>query len=617
MKKQLLLAFLLVIQSILFSQDIKIEKAQPPYWWVGMENQKLQLMLYGNEISLSSPEINYPGVELKETIRVENPNYLFLDLEISKEAKPGIMNIVIRIGNRLIPPFQYELKECIADSTVHQGFDQSDVVYLLMPDRFSNGDTMNDSQADMLEKADRDNPNGRHGGDIAGIKNHLGYIQDFGATVIWINPLVENNNPEYSYHGYAITDFYKIDPRFGSNNDYFDLVKSAHENDLKVIMDMVFNHASVFNWLILDLPESNWIHQFPDYTQSNFRASTITDPYASEYDRARMLEGWFDKHMADLDQRSELLTNFLIQNSIWWIEASGIDGIRIDTQPYSYKEFLTEWSERVFREYPDFNVVGETWLQKESITAYFQKDAPNTDGYNSGIPCVTDFPLRGAINSAFNEKDGWTEGLAKLYYVLAQDFLYDKPENTFVFADNHDLTRYYTAMGEDFNKWKMGMAFLMTTRGIPMIYYGTEILMTGYEHEGHGFIRKDFPGGWPGDENNAFQSDGRSNEQNEAYDYLQKLFLLRKNNPVVYEGKLKQFVPENEVYVYFRYDDDECVMVILNNSNNQIKALNTERFKECMEGYNYAINIETGENINYLDVLTLSPKSVTILELKK
>ncbi len=617
MKKQLLITLLFAFQTLLFSQGLTIEKAQPPYWWVGMENQKLQLMLYGEDVSLSSPEINYPGVELTETIRVENPNYLFLDLVISNEAKPGTMNIVIKIGNRLIPPFQYELKERVVDSTARQGFDQSDVVYLLMPDRFSNGDTTNDSQPGMLEKADRNNPNGRHGGDIAGIKNHLGYIHDLGATTIWINPLVENNNPEYSYHGYAITDFYNIDPRFGSNDDFFNLVKSAHENDLKVIMDMVFNHASVFNWLIHDLPESNWIHQFPDYTQSNFRASTITDPYASEYDRGRMLEGWFDKHMADLDQRSELLTNFLIQNSIWWIEASGMDGIRIDTQPYSYKEFLTEWSRRVFQEYPDFNVVGETWLQKESITAYFQKDAHNADGYNSGIPCVTDFPMNSAINKAFNEKDGWTEGLARLYYVLAQDFLYASPQNTFVFADNHDLTRFFTALGEDMDKWKMGMAFLLTTRGIPMIYYGTEILMTGYEHEGHGFIRKDYPGGWLGDKKDAFVKGGRTVEQNEAFDYLQKLLLWRKNTPVVYEGKLKQFVPENEVYVYFRYNDDECVMVILNNSNNQIKALNTEKFDECLQGFNYAINFETGENISYLDVLTLSPKSVTILELKK
>ncbi len=617
MKKQLLFTFLLAIQTILFSQELKIEKAQPPFWWVGMENQKLQLMLYGNEVSLSSPEINYPGVELKEIIRVENPNYLFLDLEISKEAKPGIMNIVIRIGNRLIPPFQYELKERVADSTLHQGFDQSDVVYLLMPDRFSNGDTTNDNQPDMLEKADRDNPNGRHGGDIAGIKTHLGYIRDLGATTIWINPLVENNNPEYSYHGYAITDFYKIDPRFGSNADYSNLVKSAHENGLKVIMDMVFNHASVFNWLVRDLPESNWIHQFPDYTQSNFRASTITDPHASEYDRNRMLEGWFDKHMADLDQRSELLDNFLVQNSIWWIEASGIDGVRIDTQPYSYKELMTGWSNRIFKEYPNLSVVGETWLQKESITAYFQKDAHNADEYNSGIPYVTDFPMNSAINKAFNEKDGWTEGLARLYYVLAQDFLYDNAENTFVFADNHDLTRFYTSIDKDFRKWKMGMAFLMTTRGVPMLYYGTEILMTGYEHEGHGFIRKDFPGGWPGDEMDAFTSAGRTMEQNEAFDYLQRLLQWRKNTPVVYEGKLKQFVPEDEVYVYFRYDEDECVMVILNNSDNQIKALETGRFKECLDGYNYAVNVETGENINYLDVLTLPPKSVVILELKK
>ncbi|RLD57368.1 MAG: alpha-amlyase, partial [Bacteroidetes bacterium] len=288
-----------------------------------------------------------------------------------------------------------------------------------------------------------------------------------------------------------------------------------------------------------------------------------------------------------------------------------------DTQPYSYKEFLTEWSGRIFQEYPGFNVVGETWLQKESVTAYFQKDANNADGYNSGIPCVTDFSMYYAINKAFNENDGWTEGLARLYYVLAQDFLYASPENTFVFSDNHDLTRYYSSVGENLDRWKMGMAFLMTTRGIPMIYYGTEILMTGEEHKGHGFIRKDFPGGWPNDDKNAFLKTGRNLEQNEAFDYLQKLILWRNNTPVIYEGKLKQFVPENEVYVYFRYDENECIMIILNNSNKQIKALNTERFNECLEGYHYAINVEIGESVNYLDVLTLSPKSVTILELRK
>jgi glycosidase len=405
-----------------------------------------------------------------------------------------------------------------------KGFDKTDVVYLIMPDRFANGDPSNDDMPGMLEKADRNNTDGRHGGDIKGISSHLDYIADLGVSAIWMNPLLENNNPEYSYHGYAITDFYNVDARFGTNEDYVNLVKSSHEKGLKVIMDMVFNHASIYNWLIEDLPSEDWIHQFSEYTRSNFRGSTIMDPHASDYDREKFLTGWFDHHMADLNQKNKLFANYLIQNSVWWIEYSGIDGIRIDTQPYSCKEFVTEWSSRVFQEYPEFNVVGEAWQQKESITAYFQKDAPNRDGYNSGIPSVTDFPMYFAMSKAFNERDGWTEGLAQIYYVLAQDFLYAAPEENLIFCDNHDLDRIYSSLGKNFSKWEMAMATLMTMRGIPMIYYGTEILMTGNAGDGHGFIRKDFPGGWPDDKTDAFTKEGRSKQQNEAFSFLQNLF---------------------------------------------------------------------------------------------
>lgn len=617
MKRQCAFLLLLLFPVILFSQNNELLRVEPPFWWAGMSNPNLQILLYGNDISLSSIEINHPGVELKKVNKVENPNYLFLDVTIGKDIQAGSFDIIFKVGNKLMAPYTYELKERKAASAERKGFNNSDAIYLLMPDRFSNGDTLNDNMPGMAEKADRNNPDGRHGGDIKGITNHLDYIKDMGFTAFWCNPLLENNYPEYSYHGYAITDFYNIDRRYGTNEDYVQLVEEAHNRKLKVIMDMVLNHCCTNNWFILDLPEQDWIHQSPEYTRSNFRASTIPDPHASEYDRTRLLTGWFDKHMADLNQTNPYLSKYLIQNSIWWIEYADLDGIRVDTQPYSYKEFITEWSKAVFNEYPDFNVVGETWLQEESITAYFQKDASNKDSYNSGIPSITDFPTYYAITNAFNEKDAWTTGLARIYYVLAQDFLYSYPENNLIFCDNHDLSRYYTSLGKDLKKWKMGISYLMTSRGIPMVYYGTEILMTGKEEEGHGQIRKDFPGGWPGDPVDMYTTAGRSDDQNEAYKYLQKLLKWRQSKEVLHTGKLTQFVPENETYVYFRHNEKACIMVAFNNSKNEMKALKMDKYAECVKNYNYATNVITNETVNYLDAITIPPKSVVVLELKK
>ncbi|MBC8490298.1 MAG: glycoside hydrolase family 13 protein [Bacteroidetes bacterium] len=617
MKRQIFLLITFFIAINLFSQEMTVERVEPPFWWTGMTNSNLQLLIYGTDIYETTPQIDYPGINIKDVVYVQNPNYIFIDLEISKETKPGNFNILFKFNGEVVQSYPYELKERKAGSASRKGFNRSDVIYLLMPDRFANGDPSNDDMPGMLEKANRQNPDGRHGGDIKGIIDHLDYISELGMTALWVNPLVENNNPQYSYHGYAITDFYKIDPRFGSNEDYLKLINECHERDLKVIMDMIFNHCSLYHWFIQDLPMENWVHQFKEFTRTNYRASIIPDQYSSEYDRNKMLSGWFDHHMPDFDQRNELLATYLIQNTIWWIEYAGIDGIRVDTQPYPYKEFISEWSRAIFNEYPNFNIVGEAWLQKEAITAYFQKDAANKDGYNSNIPCITDFPMYFALSSAFNENDSWTEGLASLYYVLAQDFLYADPQNNVIFCDNHDLDRFYSSVGEDLNKWKMGMAFLLTTRGIPMIYYGTEILMTGEANKGHGFIREDFPGGWQGDKKDAFITEGRTSEQNEAYNYLQKLLKWRKDKDVIHYGKLKHFVPEDEVYVYFRYDEDDCIMVAFNNSGHEMKALKTGIFKECMQDYNYAVNIISGEIINYLEALTLPPKSTLILELKK
>jgi neopullulanase len=609
--------FLLIFHSILYSQEVELKKVEPPFWWVGMKNSTIQLLVYGTNISKASPEITYPGIRILEIKRVENPNYLFIYLDIAKEAQAGNVNIQFRLPAGKTIQHRYVLQNRKPGSADRKGFASSDVIYLLMPDRFSNGDTTNDNVTGMVEKANRKDKNGRHGGDIKGIVNRLSYFNKLGVTALWINPVLENNNPEYSYHGYAITDFYKVDPRFGNNNDYVDLVNRAHEKKIKVIKDMVFNHASVHHWFIKDLPASDWIHQFDEFTKSNFRSYTTIDPYASQYDRERMLKGWFDHHMADLDQRNALLAMYLIQNTIWWIEFSGIDGIRLDTQPYSYKEFVSDWAASVFEEYPSFNIVGEAWLQQEPFCAYFQKDTPNKDGYNSNIPAVTDFPLYYAINNAFSEKDTWTEGIARLYYVFAQDYLYGDPQNLLIFTDNHDLDRVYSSLGKDFSKWKMAMAALLTTRGIPCIYYGTEILMEGLEHTGHGYIREDFPGGWTGDIVNAFDQSGLTARQKEAFTFLQKLIKWRNGKNVIHQGEFTHFIPENNTYVFFRHTDQSCVMVAFNNSSNQVKALDSKRYNEIIQPYSHAINVITGAPVHFLDTLTIPPKSVFILEFRK
>jgi len=510
----------------------------------------------------------------------------------------------------------YELKQRDQSLGNHEGFDASDVIYLLMPDRFANGDTTNDDVTGMLEKADRVNPNGRHGGDIKGIEQHLDYLSDLGATAIWINPLLENNMPAYSYHGYAMTDFYKVDPRFGSNNDYKNLIHEAHQKGLKVIQDMVFNHCGTNYFWKDDLPTEDWYNQWPEFTRSNYRGGVVTDPHASKSDEHKMVAGWFDTSMADLNQDNELVANYLIQNSIWWIESTGLDGIRQDTYPYPYKDFMAKWMQRVLDEYPDFNVVGEAWLSYPVSVAYWMENDRNFDGYHSYLTNVFDFPLMYAISKAFNEQEGWSTGTAELYEVISQDFVYSHPENLVLFADNHDGDRFYSKMGEDIRKFKLAMAFLMTTRGIPQIYYGTEILMTGLEHNGHGDIRKDFPGGWPGDTLNAFTAKGRTKEQNEAFNYLKTLMNWRKDKKVIHNGKLTHYIPQDGVYVYFRYNNHASVMILLNNTD-KTKTVDGKRFKENLSGYTKGRSVMDNKTIENLNTITIPAKSPLIIELEK
>ncbi|MBA7560868.1 Cyclomaltodextrinase [subsurface metagenome] len=483
-----------------------------------------------------------------------------------------------------------------------------------MPDRFSNGDRSNDTVEGMLEQTNRQNPDGRHGGDIAGIAKHIDYIADMGFTALWANPLLENNMPEKSYHGYAITDYYTIDPRFGTNSDYRNLVGLAHEKGLKVIMDMVFNHCGTNHWLVRDLPMDDWVNQWDTFTRSNYRIEVKTDPYASDYDLKLMGKGWFDVTMADLNQKNPYVWKYLVQNSIWWIEFAGIDGIRMDAYPYTDREAMSEWAMTIRKLYPSFTILGEIWLQKSSHTAYWQDNERNMDDYRSNIPAVTDFRTHYAVIEALSEKEGWTQGLRRLYYVLSQDFLYNNPENLLVFPDNHDLNRYYTSLNEDFDKYKLGLAFLLTTRGIPQIYYGTEILMTGEEHKGHGYIRQDFPGGWEGDTIDAFNGTGLNEDQEEAQRFVQKLLTWRQKTPAIHNGKLIHFIPEDDVYVYFRTTNSQSVMVILNKNEEDI-LVDMRRYREGLNGFSSAIDVISSEKITNLDQIFVQGMSPLILEL--
>jgi glycosidase len=610
--------FLAVISHFPFrivAQQVQVERVEPPSWWIGMNNKQLQVLVYGDNVGLTAPRIQDKRIKPNGTVPVDNVHYLFVNLTITDEAPPGTFSIELLSGDTVKAVVHYELRQRRPGSAQRKGFDQSDVIYLLMPDRFANGDTTNDNAEGMTEKCDRSNPDGRHGGDLQGVAGHLDYIAGLGVTTLWMNPFVENNNPKYSYHGYAITDFYRADPRIGSNEQLVSLVKSCHDKGLKVIMDQILNHASKYHWLFQDPPSPAWIHTFDEFTRTNYRASTIVDPYASNYDRNRMLTGWFDTLMPDLDQRDPLLLNYFIQNSIWWVEYADLDGIRLDTQPYPYKEATAVWSKHILEEYPNFNIVGEAWMQEEAFTAYFQKDSPNPDGYNSNIPTVTDFPRYFSLIAALNEKEGWNEGMARIFLTQGHDYLYGDPDNKLIFCDNHDLNRFYSSVGKDLNKFKMGLVYLFTTNGIPMLYYGTEILMTGLESQGHGFIRTDFPGGWPQDTLNAFTQEGRTGEQNEAFEFIHTLLEWRKTKEVVHSGKLIHFVPEKGIYVYFRMNEQETVMVVLNNEENE-QVLSTTRFAECIKSHKKAVDAITGRQYDQITDIHVPAKSGLILELE-
>lgn len=611
----------LFIISIAFSIStfaLNVDRVEPMFWWVGMKNPNLQLLIHGNNVSQYQVSIKYPGVKITKVNKVENPNYLFVDLTIdSKSAKAGKFTIDLLQNGKTEGTYTYELKNRKPGSAIRQGFSPADVVYLLMPDRFANGDPSNDNIDSQPEKANRTIDYGRHGGDIKGISDHLDYIKQLGATAIWSTPLLENNFDKYTYHGYAISDFYRIDPRYGSNDDYARLVDAAHQKGLKIIMDMVSNHGGIGAWWMKDLPMANWIHQWPTFTRSNHKAITTKDIHAAQCDVKLDQEGWFDTTMPDMNQNNPYFWTYYIQNNIWWIEFAGLDGIRMDTYPYNDRDAMAKWAKAIMSEYPKFNITGETWLHSSEDIAFWQKDAVNSLHYNSQLPTPMDFVMNDALAVCFNEQgNGWNEqGMSRLYNDISKDYLFANPNNLLIFAENHDTQRYNNTLKGDLAKYKMAMSFLMTTRGIPQIYYGTEIGMTGDKNKGDGDIRRDFPGGWAGDSINAFNPQARTSIQNSYYDFTAKLLNWRKNKEVIHSGKLIHYVPENDMYVYFRYNDKEKVMVVLNN-NESTQTLKTDRFSEMMENYTSGKEVISGKTYTDMKSLDVPAKSAMIIELK-
>ena len=612
MIRHLILAALLAAAALTAGAQA-ITRVEPPSWFIGMENPELQLMVYGKEIGSYDVAVSYPGVTVSTLVRTDNPNYLFINLKIEPETKEGDVPFEFSKGKTRIT-YNYQLQQ--KPTMKMRGLDASDVIYLIMPDRFANGDPENDNVQGMVEKVNRNNPGGRHGGDLKGISDNLDYICRLGVTGIWLNPFLENNQPAYSYHGYSTTDFYKVDPRYGTNDEFRSLVEKAHANDLKVVMDMIFNHIGSHHWWMKDLPSRDWIHQFREFTRTNYRVSTQMDPYVAETDARLSEKGWFDRTMPDLNQSNPLVEKYLTQNSLWWIAWSGIDGIRMDTYPYPEKNMMARWAKRVTDEFPGFFIVGEVWFEQEALTAYWALNKVNRDGYVSNLPSVTDFPLSLSTHRAFTEPDSWTEGVARFYLILSQDFLYPDPFTNVIFLDNHDLTRYYTQIGRNMDIYKMALTFILTTRGIPQFYSGTEIVMEGDKKRGDGYLREDFPGGWPGDTKNAFSNTGLTETETEALNFSRKILNWRKDKTVIHSGRLKHYIPEDGLYVYFRYNDDESVMVILNNHPEESKTIRAERYRESIGNYTSGYDIIGETHIGDLKEFTIKPKTAMIIELK-
>ncbi|WP_259015625.1 glycoside hydrolase family 13 protein [Emticicia fluvialis] len=623
MKSVLKPIILIFIQWLLFytvyAQKPEIQRINPTNWWVGMKNPQVQLLIYGKNIAGHSLTLQpYAGVKITKTHKVENPNYLFVDLLIAPQTKPG--NLTFRIGSGANTiRINYELKKRTARP---QTITQADAIYLLMPDRFSNGDESNDKFADMIDtSANRKNPWLRHGGDLQGVINHLDYFKELGVTTLWLTPVVENNQPvtneggsmRSAYHGYGFTDHYHVDKRLGGNETYLQMIEAAHKKGLKIVQDAVYNHVGINHWFLKDIPAKDWLNQWDTYTNTSYKDQPIFDVHGSVYDKSVTSNGWFVPFLPDLNQRNPYVANFLIQHALWTIEYFSIDGWRIDTYIYNDLPFMNRCNKAILDEHPDMLLFGESAVGTVVSQAYFTKNNFNIP-FKCNLPSSCDFQVQNAINTALNERFGWNEGVNRLYQVLAQDLVYQHPERLVPFVENHDSDRFFSIIGEDLNKYKMGLTWLYTIRGIPQLYYGTEILMKNFKNPTDAEVRRDFPGGWKDDTENKFLASGRSPKENEAFEWNKRLLNYRKNSAALTRGKMMQFLPFDGVYVYFRYTDSQKVMVI-SNTNAAEKEIKTRPFVEILKTGSSARNVMTDEILTDLTSIKIAPMTALVLEI--
>ena len=618
MKKILVLTSLL--STFAFAQ---IQKVEPMFWWKGMKNPELQILVYGKNISDYTIELS-DEIKIKDIQKTENPNYAFVTIN-TNDVKKSSFKINLKKKNKIVDSYSYELKDRQPNSSNRNSFTSKDIVYLIMPDRFANGNESNDSKKELTDKANRQIPDSRHGGDLRGIINNIDYIQNLGATSVWLTPVNEDNEKQHSYHGYAQTDLYKIDGRYGTNEDYRELSRELNKRGMHLIQDYVTNHWGISHWMIQDLPTQDWINQFPDgekgFKRSNYRTTSQFDRNAADIDKKIALNGWFDSSMPDLNQANPLVLNYLTQNAIWWIEYAELGGMRVDTYPYNNKEGMAKWVKAITDEYPKFNVVGEAWMHSPAHVSYWQKDSKiaEIENYNSNLPSVMDFSLFSEMPKAFVEEESWDKGMIKLYNSFTNDFLYPNVNNMFVFLENHDTERWNEIFKSNPSYYKLGLTLISTVRGIPQVYYGSEIGMRGDKNNGgDAEIRKDFPGGWKSDQQNAFTNEGRTAEQKMYHDFTAKVFNWRKNKEVIHSGKTKHYMPEKNVYVYFRYNENESVMVILN-ANEEKQTFKLDRFAESLQGINTGKEIISDKvlPINSKGEISIDGKSTMIIELSK
>ncbi len=619
-------------ESVADASDVQVRRVEPLSWWVGMHTP-LQLLVQGTGISeydvALESAVGVEGVKIREVHKADSPNYLFIDVAVSPDAKPGTYYLVFSKDGESFKR-AYEIGERAEGSAQRGSFSSADMVYLIMPDRFANGDPSNDSTPDTAEKPDRSEFFGRHGGDIRGIIDHLDYIAELGATAIWSTPLLEDNVAQESYHGYAASDYYRIDPRFGSNELYREFVAKAHEKGLKVIMDIVTNHCGIAHWWMEDLPFHDWIHQFPEYTQTNGCFSANMDTNASKRDLEIQESGWFVPSMPDMNLGNPFVLNYFRQWAVWWAEYAGLDGFRVDTYPYNEKEPMSRWCKSVTDEYPNFNIVGECWTSSIPQLVYWQKDAPNRDGFNSNLPSVMDFPLRDALCAGLVEEAGWGKGMTRVYDILSHDYLYADIDNVLIFAGNHDTDRIGDIVGKNPKKFKLAMTLLATLRGIPQIFAGDELMMLSADRtQGHGGLRVDFPGGWDGDSVNLFTREGREaqrvNTDGEAvypgqaaglFDYVSRLFNWRKTAEVIHSGRTLHFLSRDNTYAFFRYNDSAAVFVFINNSDEE-KKVPWSNYAEITAGLRDGHDVLTDTPLTVDDDTTVASETALIVEFKR